>query len=157
MIAFEYIKTKRYNGDTVLTELFRTWAEIDLDALSKNFDAIRKRVGNKKITAVVKANAYGHGAVNIAKALADKADGFAVATLEEAIELRQSGCKKDIIILSPVPSKLFGHCVKNNILPVIFSSDAAHELAAAAKAQKKIAGAYLAVDTGMSRDRKSVV
>lgn len=134
-----------------MTELFRTWAEIDIDALLQNFDAIKARVGNKKITAVVKANAYGHGAVNIAKALRDRADGFAVATLEEAIELRQSGCEKDIMILSPVQKKQFGHCVRYDLLPVIFSTEAAHELALAAKKQKKTARAYLAVDTGMSR------
>ena len=78
----------------------RTWAEIDMDALAGNFRAIRESC-SQKIYAVIKADAYGHGAVAFARAL--DADGFAVATLEEAIELRENGIEKPILILGFTP------------------------------------------------------
>lgn len=134
-----------------MTEFFRTWAEIDLDALEQNIKSAAARQKNKKIMAVVKANAYGHGAVQVARACAPYVCGFAVATLEEAIELRRGGCEKDILILSPVPKAQFGVAVAHGISTVLFSAESAKALSDSALAAKKTATAFLAVDTGMSR------
>src|SRR5215210_732147 len=76
-----------------------TWAEIDLDALAFNFQTVRERVGpDIKVMAVVKSDAYGHGAVECARRLAaEGADWFAVALPEEGIELRQAGIKEPVL------------------------------------------------------------
>ena len=78
------------------------WAEISLGAIAKNLRAIRRHVGrNCKILAVVKANAYGHGAIPVAKALAKAgADWFGVTCVEEGAELRASGIRQPILILT---------------------------------------------------------
>lgn len=134
-----------------MTEFFRTWAEIDLDALDGNMRAIKKRLQGKKITAVVKANAYGHGAVCIARAIADYVDFFAVATLDEAIELRRSGCGGNILILSPIPDAQLAVAAENDIAVMVFSVRTANILADASRKSKKKAKAFLCVDTGMGR------
>ena len=66
------------------------WVEVDLDALRRNFRTIRSQLGGTPICAVIKADAYGHGALRCAQALEGEADGFGVATIEEALELRQA-------------------------------------------------------------------
>jgi alanine racemase len=83
-----------------------TWAEIDLDALASNFHRVRERVGpGVKVMAVVKANAYGHGAVRCAQRLAaEGADWFAVALPEEAVELRRAGVRQPILSLGGLSS-----------------------------------------------------
>lgn len=134
-----------------MTEFLRTWAEIDLDALVRNFQTAKSRLKDKKITAVVKANAYGHGAVQVAKAICAQTDCFAVATLEEALELRKNGIENDIMILSPVPRAQFLSAAKADIMTVLFYDDDAKALSEAARSLGKVARAYLAVDTGMSR------
>ncbi len=146
--SIEYIKTKE---EKVLTEFLRTWAEIDIRALENNLREIKKRAGNKKIMAVVKANAYGHGAMQLAPVISRFADAFAVATFEEAMELRRVGTEKEILILSPVPHAQYPLIVENGIATLLFSSDGARALSEAARACKRKAGAYLAVDTGMGR------
>ena len=77
---------------------FRTHTEIDLQAIQQNAEAIKKHTG-KQLIAVVKADAYGHGAIRVAEVLDPTADMFAVATIEEGIELRQAGIRKPILIL----------------------------------------------------------
>jgi alanine racemase len=67
----------------------RVYAEIDLNAIRHNFETVKKRTGGK-VLAVIKANAYGHGAVRVANEIKDLADYFAVATIEEAVELREN-------------------------------------------------------------------
>ena len=80
--------------------LKRTWAEIDLDHLTHNFEVIRRHVGDKvKLLGVVKADGYGHGAVELAHQLESEVDYFGVAVIEEAVELRRAGIKKPILIL----------------------------------------------------------
>ena len=134
-----------------MTEFLRTWAEINIRALENNLREIKKRAGNKKIMAVVKANAYGHGAMQLAQVMSDFADAFAVATFEEAMELRRVGIEKEILILSPVPHAQYPLIIENGIATVLFSSDGARELSGAARNSGKKAKAYLAVDTGMGR------
>ena len=134
-----------------MTEFLRAWAEIDIDALIHNLRGIKKRAGKRKITAVVKANAYGHGAMQLAPVISEYADAFAVATFEEAMELRKAGVEKEILILSPVPQAQYPMIIKNDIATVTFSLDGAKALSAAAGAAGKRARAYIAVDTGMGR------
>lgn len=134
-----------------MTEFLRAWAEIDIDALIHNLREIKKRAGKRKIMAVVKANAYGHGAMQLAPVISGYADAFAVATFEEAMELRKAGVEKEILILSPVPQAQYPMIIKNDIATVTFSLDGAKALSAAAGAAGKRARAYVAVDTGMGR------
>ena len=79
----------------------RCWAEIDLDAVRHNAQVARERSGAGELIAIVKANAYGHGLVEIARALREQADLFGVANLHEANELRESGIEQPILILGP--------------------------------------------------------
>lgn len=134
-----------------MTEFLRAWAEIDIAALIHNLREIKKRAGKRKIMAVVKANAYGHGAMQLAPVISGYADAFAVATFEEAMELRKAGVEKEILILSPVPQAQYPMIIKNDIATVTFSLDGAKALSAAAGAAGKRARAYVAVDTGMGR------
>ncbi len=134
-----------------MTEFLRAWAEIDIDALIHNLREIKKRAGKRKIMAVVKANAYGHGAMQLAPVISGYADAFAVATFEEAMELRKAGIEKEILILSPVPQAQYPMIIKNDIATVVFSRDGAKALSAVAGEAGKRARAYVAVDTGMGR------
>lgn len=131
--------------------LHRTWAEIDADALLHNFDII-KQTANTKVCAVVKANAYGHG-VDIVAPLLQKAgaDFFAVSNLEEAIELRDIGITKPILILGYTPSEYARELAVYNVSQCIYSLDYARELSQIAVKKKLQINIHLKLDTGMSR------
>ncbi len=130
----------------------RTWVEIDLDALKCNFDAVRKTLPeNIKILAVVKANAYGHGAVGVSKFLEDKADYLAVAATDEALELRKNGVNCPILILGHIPYGDYGNIVKYNITPTISDFYEAELLSKAAVKAGVTSPLHIAVDTGMNR------
>jgi alanine racemase len=122
----------------------RVYAEIDLNAIRHNFETVKKRTGGK-VLAVIKANAYGHGAVRVANEIKDLADYFAVATIEEAVELRENSIDTPILILGYLSPEYFPELVKYNITQTIFDYESACLLA---KAGGK---AHIAVDTGMSR------
>lgn len=131
---------------------FRTQAAIDLDAVEYNFKQVRKKLPTHvKILSVIKADAYGHGAVKIAELLNDKSDFFGVACIEEAIELINSGITKPLIILGYVSPELYDTVVKNSIRIPIFSYEDALALSKEAKRQNKTAVYHFCVDTGMSR------
>ncbi len=99
-----------------------TWVEINLNSLKNNFDKIRKISNNKKIIGVVKADAYGHGAVEISKVLEKKgADFLAVASLEEAAELRENGIKTPLIVLGYVNPSAFKYAASKNIHITLFN------------------------------------
>ena len=102
-----------------------TWAEINLKALSHNFIRTTEIVGEKvKVLAVVKADAYGHGAVMVRKTLQDLGcDLFGVATVDEALELREAQIRAPILILSGVNSDEIDTVVKYKLTPVVFSLD----------------------------------
>ncbi len=130
----------------------RTWVEIDLDALKCNFDAVRRMLPeNMKILTVVKANAYGHGAVGVSKFLEDKADYLAVAATDEAIEIRKSGVSCPILVLGHIPYGDYDNIVKYNITPTISDFYEAELLSRAAEKADVIAPLHIAVDTGMNR------
>ena len=130
----------------------RTWVEINLDALGCNFDAVREMLPeNIKILAVVKANAYGHGAIGVAKFLEDKADYLAVAATDEALELRKNGVNCPILILGHIPYGDYDNIVKYNITPTISDFYEAELLSQAAAKAGSVAPLHIAVDTGMNR------
>ncbi len=138
-----------------MNEIFkslRTWVEIDLDALKCNFDAVREMLPeNIRILAVVKANAYGHGAVGVSKFLEDKADYLAVAATDEALEIRKNGVNCPILILGHIPYGDYDNIVKYKITPTISDFYEAELLSKAAKKAGVTAPLHIAVDTGMSR------
>ena len=130
------------------------WAQIDLDAAAHNMRQIRKLVGPKvKIAAVVKANAYGHGSVELAKTFAENgADCFAVSSLDEAVELRRyAHITNEIFILGHTDARRTQELVKYNIEPAVFNLKNAEFFSQEAQKTGKTLRVHLAVDTGMSR------
>ena len=130
----------------------RSFACIDLTAIKSNFDALKSRVKPEtKAMAVIKANAYGHGAVRVAKVLEGRADYFAVAVIEEALELRESGIKNPILILSLTSPCQFEALIVNDLIPTVYTYEDAVKLSETAEKLGKKAVIHVAVDTGMSR------
>jgi alanine racemase len=130
-----------------------TWAEINLKALSHNFIRTTEIVGEKvKVLAVVKADAYGHGAVKVSKTLQDLGcDLFGVATVDEALELRESYIKAPILILSGINSDEIETVVKYKLTPVIFSVDLVKKLNNYGSKNNTKIKYHLKIDTGMNR------
>lgn len=130
-----------------------TYAEIDLSAIRDNIKAIRERVGSKvRICPAVKANGYGHGAVQVSRAVLDaSADALCVATVEEGIELREAGFDVPILILGCAGSDVAEYIVKYDISSAVCDLDYARALSNEAVKQGKKAFAHIKVDTGMGR------
>ena len=132
----------------------RVEAEIDLGAIRDNFAAMRGRLrDDTKMIAVVKTDAYGHGAVRIAEMMEPEAYiwGFAVATTEEAVELRRAGIRKPILCLGFVFPQDYDLLVRLQIRPATFKLSMARQLSEAASRAGMILPVHLAVDTGMGR------
>ncbi|NFM45716.1 alanine racemase [Clostridium botulinum] len=128
------------------------WEEVNLDNLSYNMRNIKNKVNCKEIFAVVKANGYGHGALDISSTLLENgATRLSVACLSEAIELREGGITCPINILGITPPTLFEDIIDYNIEPVVFSYDYANQLSKAASLKNRIVKTHIAVDTGMGR------
>lgn len=131
---------------------FRTEAAIDLDAAEHNFNVTRAKLPqNVKLLCVIKADAYGHGAVELAKLFEGRADFYGVACTEEAIELIQAGIKTPVLILGAVAREYFADIVKYGIRIPIFSYDDAKALSEEAQRQGKTVPFHFCADTGMSR------
>jgi alanine racemase len=129
-----------------------TWAEISLSSLIHNYQTIKRSLHDQaQLMAVVKANAYGHGAVECARALEPSADWFGVALIEEAIELRQAGITRPILCLGGFWHGQAESVAAHNLTPVLFRIDAADELNAQARQASRIMNYHLKVDTGMGR------
>ena len=130
-----------------------TWAEIDLDNLSFNFRSVRDFVGRDlKYMAVVKADAYGHGAVECARRLeSEGADWFGVALPEEGVELRQAGIRKLVLCLGGFWDGQESVALNYNLTPVIFQIDKARTLNEAARSRGTDVAIHVKVDTGMGR------
>ncbi|RQD73372.1 MAG: alanine racemase [Candidatus Syntrophonatronum acetioxidans] len=129
------------------------WAEINLDNLIFNLKEFRRRVGPKvKIMAVVKADGYGHGAVEVAQAAADSGcDYLGVGFLDEGIELRKAGINTPILILGYTPPEQAGQLLHYKLVPTVFSPDLAQILAREAQKRGEKARVHVKVDTGMGR------
>ena len=127
-----------------------TYVKINLDAIDSNIDAIRARVGTD-VMAVIKADAYGHGAIQVARVLQDKCSFFGVSSILEAMELRRAGLYNPILILGHTPVSAYPALVQAEIRPTIYHYEDAAALSRAALQEGKTAAFHLAVDTGMSR------
>ncbi len=127
-----------------------TRVKIDLDAISDNFDAIREKAG-VPVMAIVKADAYGHGAIQVARLLQDRCAFFGVSSMLEAMELRQAGLSTPILILGHTPVSAYPTAISQGIRPAIFHYEDAVALSEAAIKLGKEAPFHFAVDTGMSR------
>ena len=132
----------------------RVQADIDLDAVLFNFEQMKKRIPEEtKIMAVVKTDAYGHGAVPLAK-LTEGLDylwGFATATVEEAMELRGAGIRKPILILGYSFPESYAQIIEHEIHQTVFTYEMAEELSKEAVRQNKKASVHIKLDTGMGR------
>ncbi len=127
-----------------------TRVKIDLDAIAANFDAIRGKA-QVPVMAVIKADAYGHGAIQVARLLEGKCAFFGVSSILEAMELRQAGLTTPILILGHTPVHAFPTAISEGIRPTIFTYEDAAALSQAARTVGKSAPFHFAVDTGMSR------
>ncbi|MGL4759899.1 MAG: alanine racemase [Sarcina sp.] len=128
------------------------WAEINLDNIRNNIREIKKLTKDKKIIAVVKADAYGHGAVDVAPVLIEEgASKLAVAMITEALELREAGIKADILILGYTPLTFSEKLIIENIEQTVYSLDYARGLSREALKLNTKAKIHLAIDTGMGR------
>lgn len=135
-----------------MNRYLRTFAEIDVDAIEHNLNELQKCIGDDTLRcAVVKADAYGHGAVTIAELLSDKVDFFAVASADEAMELRRSGIKNNILVLSYTHSDDYEELISNNVRLTVYNKERAKKIDEAAKKLGKKAKVHIAVDTGMTR------
>jgi len=129
------------------------WAEIDLSAIENNIREIRRLTKpSAKVMAVVKANAYGHGAVEVSKTvLTNGADWLAVALLQEAVELREAGFSVPILILGYTPLEQMELVITNDLRQTIYSLEQAEALSSAAGKAGRKATVHIKVDTGMGR------
>ena len=133
--------------------LRRTWAEIDLDALARDFQAVREAANPQaKVCCVVKADAYGHGAVRIAREFEELgADWFAVSNLEEALQLRLGGIQKPILVLGYTPPEEAAALSNHHISQCVYSLDYARDLSRTAEEAGVTVNIHVKIDTGMSR------
>ena len=127
-----------------------TYVKIDLDAVEANFQAVAAKAG-KPVMAIVKADAYGHGAVEVARALQDRCAFFGVSSMLEALELRQHDIQNPILILGHTPPSAFSQAIPLGIRPAIFREEDALLLSQAAQQLGMQAPFHIAVDTGMGR------
>ena len=128
------------------------WVEINLNNLDFNIKNIKAKIGDREMIGVIKADSYGHGSVKVAEVLRENGcKTFAVATLHEAVTLREAGAKEEIIILGLTPDMYASTIADYDITPVVCNSENAAAFDAAAKAAGKTVKGLLAVDTGMGR------
>lgn len=136
----------------MIHKLRTTWAEIDLNALENNIKEVLRVSKGKEVIGVIKADAYGHGAVNIYNTLLENGvSRFAVAVITEAIELRKAGLKAPIVILGYTAHDFYDEIIDFDIEQTIYSYDDAVKLSKAAVKKNTKVKVHIAVDTGMSR------
>jgi alanine racemase len=130
-----------------------TWVEIDLHSIKTNLNTVKGIIGdNVSILAIVKADAYGHGAVTVSKILINNGvEILGVATLEEGMELRESGINHPVIILGGIQKDELDDVIKNSMIPTIYDIGILEELSNAAKKINKNYSYHLKIDTGMNR------
>ena len=134
----------------IILNFDNTRVKIDLDAIGRNFDAVSKKAG-VRVMAVIKADAYGHGAIQVARLLQDKCAFFGVSSMLEAMELRKAGLQTPILVLGQTPVNAFPTAIREGIRPTIYRYEDALALSQAAMEVGMDAPFHFAVDTGMSR------
>ncbi len=128
------------------------WAEINLDTIATNTKNIKKLIGDKELIAIVKADCYGHGAVDVVPTLLENgASRLAVAMLTEAIELRENNINAPIVILGYTPLYLGEELINYDIEQTVYDLNYAKELSKIALSLNKKAKIHIAIDTGMGR------
>lgn len=133
-------------------DTLRTWAEVDLDAIAHNFRAARNHLPkDMKLLVTVKANAYGHGALRVAQLLQNRVDYFALATMDEAVQLRQAGIRTPLLILGPVQPADYDRAAKYDVALTVSSLQEAGAISACGVSCGKKITVHMALDTGMSR------
>ena len=138
--------------EIALKEGLRVWAEVDLDCLAANVRALHGAAGEARVLAVVKANAYGHGAVPVARtAVANGAWGVGVIGVEEGEELRRAGFEAPIVLLGSSSPRLASRIVELDLRPTVASREMALALSAAATSAGRDARLHLKVETGLNR------
>jgi alanine racemase len=134
------------------SDYYRVQANINLDAIRSNVKLLKGHINKAtKLMVIVKANAYGHGAAEVSKALDSMVDAYGVAIIEEAIELRKVGITKPILILGYTPKEQFDLVVSYDIIQTIYQYEMAEEMSKEAIKQGKTAKIHIKLDTGMSR------
>ncbi|NLG32650.1 MAG: alanine racemase [Syntrophomonadaceae bacterium] len=129
-----------------------TWAEIDLKAIKNNLGIIKRWAGDSKVMAVVKADAYGHGMVPVAAAcLQEGVDFLGVASLEEAIQLRNAGISIPILVLGYISEKYSEDIIRYQVRPTVFNYRLAQELSRSAVKLSREVDIHIKIDTGMGR------
>lgn len=131
--------------------LNRTWAEIDINALIHNFKTIKSAADGRAVMAVVKANAYGHSVADVAPVLQNEgADFFAVSNLDEALQLRECGIVKPVLVLGYTPVDMAKTLIENDISQCVYSLEYAKKLSKRATETGNLK-IHIKLDTGMSR------
>lgn len=134
------------------TKSLRTYAKVDLSAVVHNICEVKKRTDSHvKVMAVIKADGYGHGAIEVGMALRNIVDYFGVATIEEAAELREAKLKLPILILGYTMHGKYADVVKYDAAQTIYNYEDARLLSEEAGKQGKTAKLHIALDTGMTR------
>lgn len=130
-----------------------TIVEIDLDAIAQNVVAFRRHLGNKaKILATVKGDAYGHGAIHVAKAALEAgAEGLCVSFIDEAIELRKAGIKAPILVFSYTPTDVLELALQYRLMLTVYSEDTLTALQHLVRSSGQSIKIHVKVDTGMGR------
>ena len=131
----------------------RVYAKINLDNIKKNIKSIQSKFGDKvSVMGIVKANGYGHGAIEVAKAMNEAGvNYFGVAAIDEAIELRQNDIQSPILILGQIFKQDFVTAIENDITCAIVDIDTAKRLSAVAVSMDKKVKIHIKIDTGMGR------
>lgn len=132
----------------------RVYAKIDLDAIAYNMEQMKLRIGEgAQIIAVVKMDGYGHGAAPIARMFEETEYiwGYATASLEEAVSLRNAGIRKPILVLGCIFPEQYEEMLENDISATIYMEEMARSLSEAAGRLGKTAQAHIKIDTGMGR------
>ena len=140
-------------ADVMLRPTHSSWVQIDLDALAANVRGLKALVGDSvTLFAVVKANAYGHGAIPVARtALLNGAEYLAVASMQEALELRSAGIEAPILVMSYVPAQVIRQAVRQNITVTVYDLELARAYDQAAREAGGTLKVHVKVDTGMGR------
>jgi len=136
----------------VTRQFRRVWADVDLEAIRHNVRVLRDLAGDAQFCAVVKADAYGHGAVPVARAALDAgSDWLGVATVEEGVQLREAGIDVPVLLLSQPPAAAMDEVVARQLTPLVYTRGAVEALARATTGRDDQFAVHVKVDTGMHR------
>jgi alanine racemase len=132
---------------------YRVQANVDLAAIRHNITVVKNKLHkDTKLMLIIKADAYGHGAVSIAKTVGEHlVDAYGVAIIEEAMELREAGIKIPILVLGYTSKEQYDMVVANDVSQTVFQYEMAEALSIEARKQKKMSRIHIKLDTGMNR------